>query len=154
MAAAAAAAAATPAAVAAAPPADRKAEAEPADPREIKVRFVYSEEDAVNSIECGQESQLALKQSDKRSPGVEAFIRPGGSCRATGPYTSKTYKYESLVGKHPDASGFRRVHVRLSNEEGEESPASSPKKSPAPKPPSPATPLPRPPGPELDNSGS
>ena len=69
----------TPAAVAAAPAADRKAETEPADPREIKVRFVYSEEDAVNSIECGQESQLALKPSDKRSPGVEAFIRPGGA---------------------------------------------------------------------------
>lgn len=146
-------------AAAAAPPADAAAAMEAADPREIKVRFVYSEEDAVNSIECGQEAQLSLKPSDKRSPGVEAVIRPGGSCRATGPYSSKTYKYESLVGKHADASGFRRVHVRLSNEETEESSAPSFKKSPALKPPSPGTPspgtpLPRPPGPELDGSGS
>ena len=129
------------------------AAAAPADPREIKVRFVYSEEDAVNSIECGQESQLLLNQSDKRNPGVEAAIRPGGSCRATGSRTSKTYKYESLVGKHPDASGFRRVHVRLSNEEGDELPAPA-KKGPAAKPQLPGAPLPRPPGPELDNSGS
>ncbi|HRI49072.1 MAG TPA: serine/threonine-protein kinase [Pseudomonadota bacterium] len=140
-------------ALAAAPP-DAAGEAAPADPREIKVRFVYSEEDAVNSIECGQESQLLLNQSDKRNPGVEAAIRPGGSCRATGPRTSKTYKYESLVGKHADASGFRRIRVRLSNDEGEDSPAPASRKTPAPKPPTPATPLPRPPGPELDNNGS
>jgi serine/threonine protein kinase len=137
---------------AAAPTAD--AAKEPADPREIKVRFVYSEEDAVDSIECGQESQLALRPSDKHSPGVEAVIRPGGSCRATGPRGAKTYKYESLVGKHADAAGFRRVHVRLNNEEGEESAGPSPKKSAGPKPLAPGPPLPRPPGPELDGSGS
>jgi hypothetical protein len=89
-----------------------------ADSLAIKVRLIYTDDDEVTSIECVHEAQVITHINDRRGTGIEALIQPGGSCRATGPHASRTYKYDALLAKHPDATGFRRVHVRLGDSSG------------------------------------
>ena len=109
------------------------------EPGAIKIRFLY-DEDSVTSIECNQESLSTPSSADKHGAGVEAFLRPGGFCRASGPYGSKTYKYDTLVQKRPDASGVLRVRIRM-NEPGDGDPPVAKKSPEAARP----VPLPRPP---------
>lgn len=111
----------------------------------LKVRFVYDDGE-LTALQCTPESQAAPPATDKHGSVVEALVRPGGSCRASGPNGSRTYKYDGLAQKRPDASGYRRVHVRLS-EAGDAAPASATRRSAEPKP---IPRLPKPPTPESD----
>jgi len=111
----------------------------------IRVKFVYDPE-AVTAIECNQDSLVAPRAGEKRGAGVEALLRPGGLCRATGPGGSKAYKYDTLAQRRPDSSGVRRIRVRL----GEAEAATPPIAPPGPDP-SVARPLPAPPSPTLDD---
>ncbi len=128
--------------------ADLAAAAAAADDSALKVRFVYEEEDEVTAIECTPESQAITRPAEKHGTVVEVLLRPGGSCRASGPGGSKNYKYDGLQQKRPDASGYRRIHVRLSDS-GDSPPPGPAKKSADPKP---ITHLPKPPAPELDSN--
>jgi hypothetical protein len=89
-----------------------------ADPRAIKVRLVYTEDDEITSIECTAEAMQHV--SDKHGRGIEAILRPGESCRASSPRGSRVYKYDALAQRRVDPSGVRRVHVRIGDSGGGE----------------------------------
>ncbi len=118
------------------------------DPKAIKLRFVYGEEDGVDSIDCTDEAEVLKRGEDKHGTFVEVLLKPGGSCRASGPGGGKNYKYETLSQKHIDNAGFRRVHVRLS-QSGQEEAATAAKPTTDGKP---ASPLPPPPSPDKDKA--
>lgn len=127
----------------------------------LRIRFVYTDEDEVEGIDCGAAPIKRTAAQNKFS--VRVTLAPGTSCTITSAAGTRSYSYEQLAKFRPDRLGEIRFHVRgAATGPAAASPATAaePPRSPAPgggdsggaaptgdKAKAPAAPAPKPPAP-------